>query len=257
MQDPTQRFSDRVENYVRYRPTYPQAVVETLAVECRLKPASIIADIGSGTGILTKLFLDNGNRVQGVEPNREMREAGERLLVDCAGFASIATTAESTTLPDHSVDFVTAGQAFHWFNREKARAEFTRILKPGGWVVLVWNDRRINSTPFLEAYEKLLLTYTLDYREVSHRLITDEVIASFFRPGEFKLKIFDHTRMQDFEGWKGGLLSASYTPQEGHSNYAPMLDELRSLFQAYQVNGMVPAEWDTKMYYGQLPTQTR
>jgi ubiquinone/menaquinone biosynthesis C-methylase UbiE len=142
MQDPTQRFSDRVENYVRYRPTYPQVVVETLAVECHLTTASIIADIGSGTGILTKLFLDNGNRVL-VEPNREMREAGERLLVDCAGFTSIAATAESTTLPDHSVDFVTAGQAFHWFDREKARAEFTRILKPGGWVVLVWNDRRL------------------------------------------------------------------------------------------------------------------
>jgi len=255
MQDPTQRFSDRVENYAKYRPTYPRAVVEILAVECHLATASIIADIGSGTGILAQLFLDNGNRVLGVEPNREMREAGERLFADCMGFTSIAGTAESTTLPDHSVDFVTAGQAFHWFNREKARAEFTRILKPGGWVVLVWNDRRINSTPFLEAYEKLLLTYAIDYREVSHRLITDEVIASFFRPGEFKLKVFGHTRMQDLEGWKGGLLSASYTPQEGHPNYAPMLDELRSLFQAHQVNGMVPAEWDTKMYYGQLPFQ--
>jgi ubiquinone/menaquinone biosynthesis C-methylase UbiE len=184
-----------------------------------------------------------------------MREAGEQLLVDCAGFTSIAATAESTTLPDHSVDFVTAGQAFHWFDRAKARAEFTRTLKPGGWVVLIWNDRRTISTPFLVAYENLLLTFALDYQEVNHRLITDEVIASFFRPGEFKLKVFDHTRMQDYEDWKGGLLSASYTPQKGHPNYAPMLDELRSLFQVHQVNGMVPAEWDTRMYYGQLPFQ--
>ncbi len=132
---------------------------------------------------------------------------------------------------------------------------FDAILKPGGWVVLIWNDRRTISTSFPAAYENLLLTFALDYQEANHRLIADEVIASFFRPGEFKQTVFDHTRMQDFEGWKGGLLSASYTPQEGHPNYAPMLDELRSLFQAHQVNGLVPAEWDTKMYYGQLSFQ--
>ena len=252
MRDPTQRFSDRVENYMKYRPTYPKEILDVLKAECRLTESSIIADIGSGTGILTKLFLDNGNHVFGIEPNREMREAGERLLSEYPGFTSIAATAESTTLPDHSVDFVTAGQAFHWFDREKVRAEFARILKPGGWVVLLWNDRRINSTPFLQAYEKLFLTFALDYQEVTHHLITEEVIASFFWPEEFKQAVLPHTRMQDFEGWKGGLLSASYTPQEGHPNYAPMLDELRSLFQVHQVNGMVPAEWDTKMYYGHI-----
>jgi SAM-dependent methyltransferase len=252
VQDPTQRFSDRVENYVKYRPTYPKEILDVLKSECHLTTSSVIADVGSGTGILTKLFLDNGNNVLGIEPNREMREAGERLLSGYAGFTSIAATAESTTLLDHSVDFVTAGQSFHWFDREKVRAEFVRILKPGGWIVLVWNDRRVNSTPFLEAYEKLLLTWALDYREVTHRLITDEVIASFFWPAEFKQAVLFHQRMQDFEGWKGGLLSASYAPQEGHPNYAPMLDELHSLFQAHQMNGLVPVEWDTKMYYGQL-----
>jgi SAM-dependent methyltransferase len=253
--DPTQRFSDRVENYVKYRPHYPVAVIDVLRTDCRLSEASVVADVGSGTGILTELFLKNGNRVFGVEPNREMRAAGERLLRGYAHFTSIAATAEATTLPAHSVNFVAAGQAFHWFDHQRARQEFWRILKPQGWVVLIWNERRRKATPFLEAYEKLLLTYAIDYASVNHRLITDEVIAAFFRPGAFKLKVFESSRLQDFEGCRGGLLSASYAPQAGHPNHEPMLAELRSIFDAYQVNEMVPFEYDTKMYYGQLPAR--
>jgi ubiquinone/menaquinone biosynthesis C-methylase UbiE len=251
--DPTQRFSDRVENYVKYRPGYPAAVIDTLKVDCRLTEDSVIADVGSGTGILTELFLKNGARVFGVEPNREMRAAAERLLGGHARFTSVAATAEATTLPAHSVDFVTAGQAFHWFDRQQARQEFRRILKPQGWVVLVWNERRTKATPFLEAYEKLLLTYAVDYASVDHRLITDEIIAAFFRPGAFKLKVFESNQPQDFEGCQGRLLSASYTPRADHPNYEPRLAELRSIFDAYQVNGTVPFEYDTKLYYGQLP----
>ena len=251
--DPTQRFSDRVENYVRYRPGYPAMVIDTLKADCRLTEASVVADVGSGTGILTEMFLKHGVRVFGVEPNREMRAAGERLLGGYARFTSVAATAEATTLPAHSVDFVVAGQAFHWFDRQQARQEFFRILKPQGWGVLVWNLRRTEATPFLEAYEKLLLTYAIDYASVDHRLITDEVIAAFFRPGAFKLKGFESSQLQDFQGCQGRLLSASYTPRAGHPNYEPMLAELRSIFDAYQVNGMVSFEYDTKMYYGKLP----
>jgi ubiquinone/menaquinone biosynthesis C-methylase UbiE len=253
MMDPTQRFSDRVENYVKYRPHYPVAIIDTLRADCRLTGNSVIADVGSGTGILTELFLKSGAHVFGVEPNREMRVAGERLLEGYTRFTSIAATAEATTLPAHSVDFVAAGQAFHWFDRQQARQEFFRILKPQGWVVLIWNERRTEGTPFLEAYEKLLLTYAIDYTAVDHRLVTDEVVAAFFRPGVFKPKIFENSQPQDFEGCQGRLLSSSYIPQTGHPNYEPMLAELRSIFDAYQVNGMVSFEYDTKMYYGQLP----
>jgi len=256
MQDPTQRFSDRVENYVKYRPTYPKEILNVLKVECRLTASSVIADVGSGTGILTRLLLDNGNRVSGIEPNREMREAGERLLSEYPGFTSIAATAESTTLPDHSVDFVTAGQSFHWFDREKARAEFVRILKPTGWVVLVWNDRQLGSTPFLQAYEKLLLAYTTDYQEVDHKRITGDVIASFFRPGEFKLKRLANQQLFDFEGIRGRLLSSSYAPEKGHPNHVLMLNNLRSIFQAHQVGGQVSFEYDTLVYYGRLVPPT-
>ena len=251
--DPTQRFSDRVENYVKYRQHYPVAVIDVLRTDCRLTDASVVADVGSGTGILTELFLKNGNRVFGVEPNREMRAAGERLLRGYAHFTSIAATAEATTLPAHSVNFVAAGQAFHWFYHQRARQEFWRILKPQGWVVLIWNLRRTNATPFLEAYEKLLRTYAIDYELVDNRLITDEVIAALFRPGTFKLRIFESSQPQDFQGCQGRLLSASYTPRADHPNYKPMLAELRSILDTHQVNGMVSFEYDTKMYYGQFP----
>jgi ubiquinone/menaquinone biosynthesis C-methylase UbiE len=168
----TSRFSDRVENYVRYRPGYPLAVLQELKAECGLAPSHVVADIASGTGIWTRMLLENGNHVVGVEPNVEMREAGERLLAAFPKFSSVAGTAEATTLADQSVDFVTAAQAAHWFDRERARHEFARILKPGGWLVLLWNERLTDSTAFLRDYEQLLLTYGTDYQDIRHEHTT-------------------------------------------------------------------------------------
>src|SRR5256885_16806379 len=161
--DAKQRFSNRVADYVRYRPGYPPAVLDLLRAECSLRPGHVIADIGSGTGLLSELFLKNGNRVYGVEPNEAMRQAGEEYLAAYDGFSSIEGSAESTTLDDASVDFVTAGQAFHWFQQEAARTEFRRILKPDGWIVVAWNDRQME-TPFASAYEDLLVKYGTDYK---------------------------------------------------------------------------------------------
>ncbi len=168
VKDSTQRFSSRVGNYVRYRPAYPSAVLDLLKNECGLTPASVIADIASGTGIFTRMLLENGNRVFGVEPNADMRKAGEEFLRAYPQFTSVAGTAEATTLADHSVDLITAAQAAHWFDREKARREFIRICRPGGWTVLLWNERRTGSTPFLRDYEQLLLEYGTDYQDVRY-----------------------------------------------------------------------------------------
>jgi ubiquinone/menaquinone biosynthesis C-methylase UbiE len=175
MTDPTQRFSSRVINYVKYRPSYPAAIIDLLVAECELTPDSIVADVGSGTGLLSELFLKAGNRVLGIEPNREMREAGEQLLRGYERFSSIDATAEATTLPAHSVDFITAGQAFHWFDQARVSTEFVRILRSQGRIVLIWNERRIDSTPFLRAYEQLLRTYSTDYAEVDHKLIDSAI----------------------------------------------------------------------------------
>ena len=252
MTDVTQRFSSRVENYIKYRPGYPNEVIATLRSECGLTADSIIADVGSGTGVLTEVFLKNGNEVYGVEPNREMREAGERLLKDYPRFHSNEARAEETTLPDHSVDFITAGQSFHWFDREKTREEFARILKPRGWVVLIWNDRATTTTLFLVAFEKLLKDYSTDYEQIDHKQITDDVIRNFFGSGQFGLKRFSNSQIFDYEGVKGRLLSSSYAPEAGHPNHEPMLAELERIFQAHQDAGRVVFEYETQMYYGQL-----
>ncbi|MDQ2855509.1 MAG: class I SAM-dependent methyltransferase, partial [Acidobacteriota bacterium] len=189
--NPIKRFSSRVDNYVKYRPGYPREVISLLSAECGLTPAATVADVGSGTGILSELLLRNGNRVFGVEPNREMREAAERLLKDCSGFNSIEGTAEGTTLADHSIDLITASQAFHWFDQVKARLEFLRILKKGGWVALIWNERRLDSSDFLRALEELLLKFGTLYEQVRHENVYGD-IATFFGTGAFKLATFEN-----------------------------------------------------------------
>ena len=227
----TSRFSDRVENYVLYRPGYPPEVVAALKAECGLEPRHAIADIAFGTGIWTCMLLENGNPVFGVEPNAEMREAGERLLAAFPKFTSIAGTAEATTLADQSVDFVTAAQAAHWFDRERARREFVRILKPGGWLVLLWNERLTDATPFLRDYEQLLLTYGTDYKDVRHERTTSAV-NEFFDPAPFQERVFEMRQEFDYAGVEGRLLSSSYAPGPEHPQHVPMLRELRRIFDA-------------------------
>ena len=251
VKDATQRFSSRVDNYVRYRPGYPTEVLELLRNECGLTSDSVIADIASGTGIFTRMLIENGNHVFGVEPNDDMRRAGEQFLRSYSGFGSIAGMAEATTLPGHSVDMVTAAQAAHWFDREKARREFVRILKPGGWTVLLWNQRRTDSTPFLRDYEHLLLTYGTDYQEVRHERTTAE-IANFFAPSPFRSRTLEMRQEVDYAGLEGRLLSSSYTPMPDHENYEPMLRELRRIFDAHQVNDSVSLDYNTLVYYGQI-----
>jgi SAM-dependent methyltransferase len=252
MTDPTQRFSSRVNNYVKYRPSYPAAIIDLLSAECGLTQDSIVADVGSGTGLLAELFLKAGNRVLGIEPNREMREAGEQLLRGYERFSSIDATAEATTLPAHSVDFITAGQAFHWFDQARVGAEFARILRSQGWIVLIWNERRIDSTPFLRAYEQLLRTYSIDYAQVDHKLIDQDVIHAAFPTLSFKLRTFDNEQRFDLEGVTGRLLSSSYAPEAGHPNHAPMLAELAAIFEEHQQDGEIVFEYDTRVNYGQL-----
>jgi SAM-dependent methyltransferase len=243
------RFSSRVDTYVRFRPTYPRQIIETLERDCGLTRDSIVADIASGTGIFTKLLLEHGNRVFGVEPNAEMRSAGEEFLAAYSNFKSVEGTAEATTLEYRSVDLVTAAQAGHWFDRQKSRQEFVRILKPGGWAVLVWNERKTDSTPFLRDYEGLLLRYGTDYNEVRHE---HTVVGEFFDPLPFQERTFDLQQVFDYAGVEGRLMSSSYAPGPAHPNHAPMLRELRQIFDRHQQDGKVSIEYTTRMFYGRL-----
>jgi SAM-dependent methyltransferase len=251
--DPTKRFSGKADNYVKYRPSYPPAVLDLLRKEAGLSPASVIADVGSGTGKLSILFLEHGNTVYGVEPNDEMRTAGERLLREHGKFVSVAATAEATGLPDNSVDLVAAGQAFHWFEPVAARREFNRILRPGGFVVLVWNDWGRSSSPANRAYEDLLEDFGLFFHQTKHSNASgEEVVERFFAPGHCRQFHFDNHQEYTLSGIRGRLLSSSYAPPPGHPNYAPMMARLESIYDEFQANGRLRIEYDTTVFLGRL-----
>ena len=252
MNDPTKRFSNRVENYVKYRPGYPREVVDVLARECGLTPGSTVVDVGSGTGILTRLFLDNGNRVIAVEPNREMREAAERLLGGLPGFESVDGAAEATTLPDAVADLVAAGQAFHWFDQARTRDEFARILRPGGYVALVWNVRDVEANDFMRAYEALLREFGTDYEEVSHHGVALSEMDAFFGEGRYELRTLRNGQVLDYEGLRGRLLSSSYVPAPGQPGFEPMLAALGELFKRHAADGTVELVYATKVFLGRI-----
>jgi SAM-dependent methyltransferase len=250
--DSKQRFSTRVADYVRYRPGYPHEALTLLKSECGLSSGHVIADIGSGTGFLSELFLKNGNRVYGIEPNKEMREAGEEYLAAYDSFGSIDASAEATTLEDATIDFVTVGQAFHWFDAAAARREFARILKPEGWVVVMWNDREMNSA-FATAYEDVLVKFGNDYKVVRESYPELPAMQEFFTGGSVQERGVPNAQIMDWDGLAGRLRSSSYAPQEGQPNYAPMMAALDELFRENQVDGRVKMEYATHVYYGRLP----
>ncbi|MDX1616679.1 MAG: class I SAM-dependent methyltransferase [Candidatus Promineifilaceae bacterium] len=250
--DPTQRFSERVADYVRHRPGYPQAILDMLRQTIGFDPATVIADIGSGTGNLAELFLRVGNRVYAVEPNADMREAGERRLASYQGFASVAGTAEATTLPADSIDLVTAGQSFHWFDKQAARQEFSRILRPDGWVMLVWNDWKRADGPLNEAYADLVQRYSVDYGGVRGKYQAWPEIVARFYGGAFDEYHFDNEQVLDFLGLRGRLFSSSTAPRPEHPNYAPLMAELREVFDRLAQEGEVRLRYDCRLYLGQL-----
>lgn len=243
------RFSNRVADYVRYRPGYPEEVMALLR-QAGLCSGSKVADIGSGTGIFSKLLLDADHEVFAVEPNAEMRAAAEDLLGKSPSFHSIAASGEETTLPDQSMDWVVSAQAFHWLDRERARTEFSRLLKPAGSIALIWNVRQTDSTPFLREYEDLLLTYAPDYAQVRHENVDADALAHFFAEGRFVKHVFPNTQTFDLTGLRGRLLSCSYAPAVGHALRVPMLTELERLYDAHQRDGVVVFRYHTEVFIG-------
>lgn len=248
--NPTTRFSNTVEHYAKYRPAYPVAVINLLKKEGQLKPGAIVADIGSGTGIFTKLLLDHQYKVLSIEPNAQMREKAEQRLADYANFMSINATAEETGLSSHSVDSITAATAFHWFDKEKVKKEFNRILKPGGLCMLIWIVRVLEASPLMAQFEELLNQYGVDYTEVHPNKIYEEEIQKFFAPISIHFAEFGHQQKLDKNSFLGHLLSISSTPKSGQPNYEAMMQTASNLFEAHQKEGSVEFIYSTKCYYG-------
>jgi ubiquinone/menaquinone biosynthesis C-methylase UbiE len=242
---PTTRFSDRVENYVKYRPSYPAEIITFLEKYYNLRNDRRIADIGSGTGIFSELFLRAGYPVIGIEPNDHMRKAAEIRLSNYSGFSSRKHRAEQTGLKTHSLDFITVAQAFHWMDPVQTKKEFFRILKPEGHIVLAWN-LRLRHSPFLQSYHALRQKFAIDYKE--NKMVDEERIHIFFHPMLVRVHSFPNIQQLDFEALKGQLLSASYMPLPGHPSYSAMINELISLFIEHNENGLVKMEFETKLF---------
>jgi SAM-dependent methyltransferase len=246
--DSERRFSRRAEYYAAYRPKYPNTLLNYFESQLSFSRRSVVADVGSGTGILTELLLKNGNAVFGIEPNDDMRGIAEAKLAHYPRFTSVDGSAESTTLGSNSVDFITAAQSFHWFQLKKARAEFRRILRMNGWVVLIWNTRK-TSTPFLLRYEELV-NWIADGKRVKHEDLTDAAISQFL--GKYRVVKLDNSQQLDLRGMIGRVLSASYTPLPGEPMHAEFVERATDLFYRYQQNGTVRFEYWTEVYAGQL-----
>lgn len=245
--EPTKRFSRRVDDYVKYRPSYPTAVLDYLRDEFGLVDTAVIADIGSGTGLLSKLFLDNGNHVFGVEPNQDMRLSGERFLAGYAHFTSVNGAAEATTLPDKSVDWVTAGQAAHWFDARPTRREFARILRGHGRILFIWNNRDVDASPFMAAYEALLAEYSLKDTGYPPRKGGHERAPEYILGENFSRHVFANSQTLDYAGLLGRTVSSSMLPWLGHPQYEPMAAALQALFDRFAVNGRTTLLYKTQV----------
>ena len=250
--DPTQRFSSRVESYRLHRPGYPAAIVDLLTRECGLSARSTIADVAAGTGLLTEIFLARGFQVIAVEPNRQMREACATLTGQYPQLKCVEGTAEATGLSDHSVDLVTVGQAMHWFDISRTRSEFVRVLHPGGWCAILYNNRRMTGDAFHEGYERILVEFGNDYETVKHSHMTENRLAAFFAPNAMQTASFENSQQLTLHALMGRVLSSSYMPQPGQPRYEEMSRGTAALFAQNEVNGSVRMEYDCVVCYGQL-----
>lgn len=248
--DSKERFSSRVEDYVKYRPGYPTEALNFILEQGGLAAESYVADVGAGTGIFSGLLMERGVRVMAIEPNADMARAAWTAHGPNELFGIMLAPAEDTGISSNSMDAITCAQSFHWFDTEGARAEFARILKPDKKVFLIWNTRKTSGSPFLERYEELLHSLGTDYGKVNHRNITEEQLNAFFREGTMTLNRFPNRQLFDFDGVKGRLLSSSYAPQAGDPKHEPMLEELRRIFDETQEDGKVNFEYVTEVYSG-------
>ena len=245
---PKARFSNVVDDYNKYRPDYPKHIIDILKMNCDLKKDSVIADIGSGTGIFTKMVLDNGNAVYGVEPNDNMRRKSEEILTGYNNFTPLKGDAEETTLETNSIDFITVAQAFHWFDTDIAIPEFYRVLKDSGFIVLIWNERITNENELMKGYDTLLRKYCKDYKATDHKHFKYERLKELFSGKSITLYMVENSQTMDIDAFIGRLKSCSYCPLPDQKVYKPLMEAMEQMFNTYQKDNQLTFEYETFLY---------
>jgi SAM-dependent methyltransferase len=248
-----ERFTGLADIYAKYRPSYPDDLIHYLYSEVGLSENSVIADIGSGTGILTELLLKENSTVYSVEPNEDMRRTAEAALSRYPNFISVNGTAENTSLNASSLDFITVAQAFHWFDRQAFKAECQRVLKSNGKVILVYNGRDGESELVMEN-NAVNFRYNPDYMAASGGMRGNDVraYADFFRGGVCDYKVFRNDVVYDEDGFIGRNLSGSYAPKKESENYQPYVSALNQLFEKFSRNGTLLLPYLTRSLIGEV-----
>lgn len=245
-----ERFEGRAEDYSKNRPGYPRELLRTLKNEFGFSRSDVVADVGSGTGILSELFLENGNVVYCVEPNKDMRRvAEERLERYIPRFVSVDGRAESTTLKDRSIDLITVGQALHWFDPDRTRAEFARTIRKRGHVAVVYNYRRRRGAVG-QAYAALVNRYEKDKASVPYA--RDAYVKKFLGNGDFRKFVMPNSQSLDLEGMLGRLASSSYMPRRGSREWTDVEEDASKMIREHGDKGTLVLRYDTTMYVGRI-----
>ena len=252
MSETIHRFDDRVQDYLQGRPGYPAGIIPVLEAQVGLQPGWTVVDLGVGTGLLSRVFLDAGCRVVGVEPSPQMAEAGRVALADAPGFRMVEGQAEATGLDDEVAELVVAAQAFHWFDPDAAAREWQRILRPPRALAIIWNRRPKTGSAFAEAYEAFLQAWGIDYGQVSERYEDPAALARVFEGGAPAPVLVPHVHRQDRSGLQARLRSSSYMPGREHPRHAAMMAAADSMFDAHAVGGWIETPYDTAIYAGRL-----
>jgi SAM-dependent methyltransferase len=249
---PTERFTSKAEAYARFRPGYPKGLVDELALRGVLERDYVIADIGSGTGLLSDNFIESGHVVYGIEPNAPMSAMAEKRFKDRKNFINIDARAEATTLSDRSIDLIIVGQAFHWFEPAPSRVEFKRILRKGRAIAIVWNERQNTSSGFMTDYDRLLDKHCERHGPMDRMEDDKNEVASFFSPGTIDRFTLPNWQELDLGGAIGRLTSSSYAPNPGQPGYDEIVADLKDIFERYQTGGLVRFIYDTEVYLGRF-----
>jgi len=245
------KFSSKAEIYAKYRWDYDPKAIASLCQIAGINHNSVVADIGSGTGMLTAHFVNNVSKIYAIEPNAEMRAIALKNLAQYPAFVSIDALADSTTLPDNSVDLIVVGRAIHWFNAETTKPEFLRILKPNGWLATCRVTHE--DLELLEALKILRKTESgWNVAQDKSKILENNDLESYYFNNNYQT-IKQHSVIQeDWQQFLGRMLSHSPAPNSNNPLFPKFEAAAKKIFQSYSKAGILEIKIATEIKLGKI-----